>query len=838
MLRVIINNWTILREVSAMKRRFYSILILVVLSSFIHPQDVENRKYDKNVPILVKPTNHNPSFRDFREKSFYESRNNWQEIIDSTWGFGLPLAGKLNIFNQYTNRLRNSFDGFLSLGMDFTGWDSLKNHYRTLIDSTTSRGGFSAIMSNLARELRDMHTYAFDTLVTRTHLNPGTPLLLLSGYLSVEHFGAVLTALPDSSLLVLRTVPNHPLGLKAGDIILGYQGIPWKILVQELLDAGLPFLPNGIGAESAYSDFLLIGAGMNWHLFDEMDIVQYSSGDTLHFSTAPMINLGTPPMLNNEQVEMPGIPFPDFFNDQFVSYGIINNTNVGYIYLFQEWPEVVADYQFAQAVNALKDTEGLIIDMRLNFGGWALFEEAFDILFNDFSLSIEDAYRAGPTTLNLSPSGNAYLYQIDGDPNSLYDHPIAVLLGPTCISMGDLTAQRFRYHPTVKFFGKSPGASLGDNLFIENFADWSLRYSISDMFHSYNPAQYLNRQEFPINFPVWHNPDDAANSIDAVVEKARSWINSMIYAYNVTPHSGFIRPAIDALNITANVTNPYNHNINVAAIIDIVDGTSVDSLPMFDDGNHGDNLAGDGLYGAYVDPVSSENIFKINVSVTDLDSSHYHELPNASRFTTIGPVVVDSFSFNELIPNAMYTLKLYLRNDGSTATAKNVTVEVETADTNVIDITYFTQGFGDIEPGQIKSGVIARIANPNNLNNTDFRINISSEWWQYWNDSITAIITGIAENESNIPKEHSLKQNYPNPFNPSTTIEFALPQSDFVTLKVYNILGEEVAALVSERLSAGKYKYEWDAGNLASGVYLYRINASEFQEVKKMILMR
>jgi hypothetical protein len=86
--------------------------------------------------------------------------------------------------------------------------------------------------------------------------------------------------------------------------------------------------------------------------------------------------------------------------------------------------------------------------------------------------------------------------------------------------------------------------------------------------------------------------------------------------------------------------------------------------------------------------------------------------------------------------------------------------------------------------------------------------------------------------------QFKLNQNYPNPFNPSTTIEFSILKASFVTLKVYNILGEEVTTLVSKRLPAGSYRYGWDASSLASGVYLYRIQAGDFVDVKKMVLMR
>ncbi|NIT60960.1 MAG: T9SS type A sorting domain-containing protein [Aliifodinibius sp.] len=89
-----------------------------------------------------------------------------------------------------------------------------------------------------------------------------------------------------------------------------------------------------------------------------------------------------------------------------------------------------------------------------------------------------------------------------------------------------------------------------------------------------------------------------------------------------------------------------------------------------------------------------------------------------------------------------------------------------------------------------------------------------------------------------IPARFVLQQNYPNPFNPVTNIEFSVPNAEFVTLKIYNTLGQEVAKLISERLAAGEYKYEWDASGLASGVYLYRIEAGEYVETKKMILMR
>jgi hypothetical protein len=83
-----------------------------------------------------------------------------------------------------------------------------------------------------------------------------------------------------------------------------------------------------------------------------------------------------------------------------------------------------------------------------------------------------------------------------------------------------------------------------------------------------------------------------------------------------------------------------------------------------------------------------------------------------------------------------------------------------------------------------------------------------------------------------------LEQNFPNPFNPTTTIRFAIPQNEHVTLKVYDLLGREVATLVNEARSAGNHEAFFDASNLASGVYIYRLTAGNFIATKKFTLIK
>jgi CubicO group peptidase (beta-lactamase class C family) len=103
-------------------------------------------------------------------------------------------------------------------------------------------------------------------------------------------------------------------------------------------------------------------------------------------------------------------------------------------------------------------------------------------------------------------------------------------------------------------------------------------------------------------------------------------------------------------------------------------------------------------------------------------------------------------------------------------------------------------------------------------------------------DSINTSATSV--DDETLPQEFALDQNYPNPFNPSTTIRFSIPQSSFITLEVFNALGEKIDVLVSEELNAGTYNYDLNASNLTSGIYLYRLQATDFVETKKMILMK
>ena len=100
------------------------------------------------------------------------------------------------------------------------------------------------------------------------------------------------------------------------------------------------------------------------------------------------------------------------------------------------------------------------------------------------------------------------------------------------------------------------------------------------------------------------------------------------------------------------------------------------------------------------------------------------------------------------------------------------------------------------------------------------------------------IATGVEIYNSEIPTIYSLNQNYPNPFNPSTTITYSLPSEGFVTIKVYDILGNEVETIVNETQNAGNYSVLFDASKLSSGIYLYKLSSGNFEQVRKLMLLK
>jgi hypothetical protein len=134
-----------------------------------------------------------------------------------------------------------------------------------------------------------------------------------------------------------------------------------------------------------------------------------------------------------------------------------------------------------------------------------------------------------------------------------------------------------------------------------------------------------------------------------------------------------------------------------------------------------------------------------------------------------------------------------------------------------------------------ESVTIPGIYLPVGIHSLQFRIIFSGFNFSYMDFELVA--TDVEE-ETNTSYSFRLDQNYPNPFNPTTAIQYSIPQRRSVTLKVYDILGNETATLVNEEKQKGVYTVEYDASRLPSGIYFYKLQAGSFLQTRKMMLLK
>jgi len=463
-----------------------------------------------------------------------------RQAIDAVWGDGLPTADKLALFDKFWKYADEKFAAFQGIVVD---WAALRSRYRSEIEAGVSRGRFAAIMNQLVLALRDSHTQAFDRPVNIFSVpERGVPLLALSGW-TVTTSGTCETALADGSSLVYSAMAGHPLGLEPGDRILGYDGKPWRQLYQELLLEEIPLWPLWWGSSpSSFDHSFVMAAGMNWHLFDTMDIAKHGSQQVVHVPTALMpgaIFYG----FCSEQLDVAGVSKPaDYFGGDYVGSGIVAGTRIGYVYVWS-W-DGNAGEAFAQAVHQLTQVElvdALIIDFRFNDGGALnaprlglaeLFDHPVPTLGYDERKKPEDHLKMQRL---FNPSEFKMDFDADGHRIKVsFNGPIAVLVGPGALSAGDLGSFWASFLPHSRTFGKSTSAAftlptqplLGSSLDLN--PGWKTRVGEANAFEVGAPHDYLTHKEFPVDEPVWLEPDDVAVGKDTVVEAALRWIQQQI----------------------------------------------------------------------------------------------------------------------------------------------------------------------------------------------------------------------------------------------------------------------------------------------------------------------
>ena len=765
----------------------------------------------------------------------------WRYIIDSTWGFGRTTEEKLKIFDTFWNSIDQRYAGFRNIE---DKWQELKT-YRDTVDLGVSRGRFQGIMDHLVKSLHDGHVYMCDNGIASTQLKPGIPLFFPAAitYPSYswdfgKHFGAALAPLPDSTVFVYSAVSNHPLGLVPGDIILGYDGRLWKDLYKDLLEIQFP-IPHfyvSAGAERAATHQWLQAAGMNWHLFNTIDIVKYATGDTVHLHT-DLLSTPMPGFRVTEQMPIDGVPFPEGGQD-LVSWGYINGTKIGYIYLWG-WTYSSTDKDFLDAVNALmpdSNSDALIIDVRFNEGSMGGSpERGFQRLFNKDMEPFLWLTRANSADHLTMKDAGINWFAISNTDKQLYDRPIAVLCGPAAISGGDMTVQCLRNHPMVRTFGLPTNGAFGEYTTISGIPnEWNT--GISE-FVCYMPPDInndLNHKSVPVDEEVWFTRDGVAKGEDDVVKRAIEWVENLIYVQSTRINKTACQSGIDTLKISVQVKNPNYHQMAIKIYIKNLIGDLIDSVALYksDTFNKSETWTDNFL------APDSEGIYMLSISIKDINDSKVFTKENISRFTTAGPLTIDSISYLKLSTNS-YFIRPFVRNQSKNTTITKGKINILCDDPWTLGVAGVN--LPDIPPGTAAGsntwGVIRYDSTFPGYFNLKFEI--MSDGWVYWTDSMRVTIPAVGINDqANQLLTFKLEQNYPNPFNPTTNFQYSIASRQFVNLKIFNVLGQEIETLVNEEKPAGNYEVEFNAANLPSGVYFYRIQAGSFNQVRKMLLIK
>jgi hypothetical protein len=809
------------------------------------------------------------------KKPGHYSLADWQHLVDSLWGPGLPTATKLSVFDTFWNAIDRWWGGFPNTSIN---WDSLRNVYRPIVAGGVSRGRFAGILSRLTRELLEWHAGALDTGIDSTmgydsdiyssraypgyvafHYEPSIPILNINLLFWRTVFGAGLTLVHDSTLVVYNVMPNHPLGLQPGDIILGYDDKRWQQLLQELFDAELPIFSNDLagnwlGSTTAASFHqAMISAGMNWGLFDTIDVVKYPSNDTVHFPTSLLSTITPPYHVATEQMPVNGVPFPDLQGNQLVSWGVVQGTNIGYIYGW-DWGGVPwgdTKVRFGQAVSDLihnKNVRGLILDFRTNPGGWPEFaNDGLAQLFNfDPTPNYSSAIRipgSNHSAFTVGPGRAEERFTPGGE---LFDHPIAVLTGPLCGSSGDYNAFRMRFHPMSRSFGRATAGAYTDFNNDQQggriTGPYYYRVDNGSVYSNFNNEGLLIHKPFPVDEEVWLTRSGVARGEDDVVMRALEWINTVTHVHDVALDPYYARPGVDSVTVTAVLANPLHHQSAVSAVVTDY-GLVRDSMLFYNDGLHGDGTAGDSIWGARLLAPANEGTFSVSVETKDLTQGTSRLLPNVLLLTTAGPLALDTIQFQDNRGDANCEVLPFVKNMGSAAPFKSATVHLVCTDPWVTGITPAELSLYDIAAGETRNPNVSFwiTYNPSIIPDTfNLKFELGMSGHVCWTVPVILNVGPVVEvaQKGTMPTAYALTQNYPNPFNPSTTIKFELPKTSHVTLTVYDILGRQVSALVNERRDAGVHEVKFEAAGLASGVYFYRIQAGEFVATKKLLLMK
>jgi N-acetylneuraminic acid mutarotase len=342
---------------------------------------------------------------------------------------------------------------------------------------------------------------------------------------------------------------------------------------------------------------------------------------------------------------------------------------------------------------------------------------------------------------------------------------------------------------------------------------------------------------------------NAGNYAIGTVEEYDPSLDLLRLVEKSSVNKSYVKAGMDSVCITTKLSDPTN--ITLLAEIEAPDQTPVDSLELFDDGNHHDGYANDSLF-ANIWPVSSteeQRYYFVDLKITRVDTDTIiQQMENVATFTTIGPVVFDTLTFRGSdtagIPGDRQSIYITLKNAGSTGTATNLITRLISLD-SLLTAPDYKRPLDDIAPGEtattsnyFRIEISANCPEPYEL---PILIQITSNDQLFWTDTCWVYVgtsTVVQTQENSRPEQYALYQNHPNPFNPSTTLRYTIPKSSTVTLTIYDLLGREIALLVNKIQTPGEYSVLWNGQGYPSGIYICHLKAGDFIDARKLVLQK
>jgi hypothetical protein len=473
--------------------------------------------------------------RDTETRSPRDYVYDWDERVDETWGPAPDAATRGALFEEIWQTLRSDYACFDALGAD---WTARRDLFATRIAGAESFGRFAQVLMDLTWDLEDPHTYVRSERVCRADLSARPPISLSGVSTSSSLLGVCATATDSGELVVYRTSPQHNLlGLEIGDEILGYDDEPWAENLARMEAAALPRCGRTSPVTAAREHSELSSAPMNAHLFHTVQLRRTRTGETESVELGPVLEAVAPEgarstLLCTSQLRVDGVPFParelpDLEAADGVSWGILPGTNIGYIYVYR-WLDDDA-LAFEAAVDELWNTDGLIIDQRFNLGGrYVLVLHGLPMLFGATTPAV-DFYSRVPSSEDPTAIEFSFATEVLAAPETSYDEPIAVLIGPDAMSGGDLFPYVMAKHPRARLFGKPTAGGFGGIAMPidpdDRIGDLTLTLTDRQMVEPTTDVHLEGYENTP-DTPVWLTKADIHAGVDTVVAAARAWIES------------------------------------------------------------------------------------------------------------------------------------------------------------------------------------------------------------------------------------------------------------------------------------------------------------------------